>query len=107
MGVGHCFSYPFVVDLAAERMPPEHRGVAVALILGIVDIGFLLGNVIWGQMIERFGFSVTMTAIAAVNVAGAAYYGFAERGIVLGGRRQEIELGETSQPAWISGKNRQ
>lgn len=106
MGVGHCFSYPFVVDLAAERMPAEHRGVAVALILGIVDIGFLVGNVIWGQMIERFGFGVTLTAIAALNACGAAYYAFVERNVVLGrDSREGMPAADKSPSATISGKS--
>jgi MFS family permease len=37
MGFGHCFTYPFLVDLSADSMPPQHRGVATALILGVCD----------------------------------------------------------------------
>ena len=74
MGVGHCFSYPFLLDLAGDTMPPRHRGTAVALVLAMMDIGFLLGNIAWGYAIEWFGFSVALSTVSAVTLTGVIVF---------------------------------
>jgi len=79
MGTGHCFSYPFLVDLAAERMPKQHRGVATAVVLGALDVGFLLGFLIEGQLIERCGFNITLAIVAALATTGVAYHSCRQR----------------------------
>jgi len=78
-GAGHCFSYPFLVDLAAERMPPQHRGAATAVVLGATDIGFLLGFLIEGALIERYGFGFTLRVVAATCALGVIYYAWTQR----------------------------
>ena len=79
MGVGHCFSYPFLLDLAAETMPPENRGLATSLILGVVDVGFLVGFVGEGQLIKHYGFDTTLMVCAATTALGTLYFGWTQR----------------------------
>ena len=79
MGAGHCFSYPFLIDLAAEKMPPQHRGVATSVILGVLDVGFLVSFVLVGYLIKRHGFNFALTTIAAVAIVGIAYYTWTQR----------------------------
>ena len=79
MGSGHCFSYPFLVDLAADAMPVQHRGVATSIILGTMDIGFLLGFVTQGYLIKYYGFEKTLACIALTATAGILYYAWRQR----------------------------
>jgi predicted MFS family arabinose efflux permease len=81
-GMGHCFSYPFLVDLAAERMPIAHRGAATAIVLGATDVGFLLAFLIEGALIERYGFNTTLVAVATTCAIGMVYYAARQRGDV-------------------------
>jgi len=82
-GVGHCFSYPFLVDLAAERMPPQHRGLATSVVLGAIDLGFFLAFVIEGALIVHYGFSVTLMVVAAAATAGVTYFAWTQRAFLL------------------------
>jgi predicted MFS family arabinose efflux permease len=72
-----------MVDLAAEKLPPEHRGMGTSLILGAGDIGFLSGNVVWGQWIEVRGYDETLFVVAGCSFAVALIYGWSQRSIVL------------------------
>ncbi|HNO76833.1 MAG TPA: MFS transporter [Phycisphaerae bacterium] len=81
MGFGHCFTYPFLVDLAAESMPPQHRGAATALILGVLDLGFLSGFIAIGKLTHRYGFDVSLRSAAAFALVGTAAYAWTQRGL--------------------------
>ncbi len=76
MGLGHCFSYPFLVDLAAEAMPRQHRGTGTVLILAMVDIGFLVSFPIAGRCIasQQLGFETTLAGIAIAAMLCTAYF---------------------------------
>jgi predicted MFS family arabinose efflux permease len=79
LGAGHCFVFPSMVDLGAERLPPEHRATGTAIVLGSGDVGFLVGAIAWGQLIERSGYDVTLATVAAVCGAAAVLYGWSQR----------------------------
>ncbi len=81
MGFGHCFTYPFLVDLAAESMPPQHRGVATALILGVLDIGFFTGFLAIGTLTDWYGFDVSLKVLAAFATTGVIMYAWTQRGL--------------------------
>lgn len=81
MGVGHCFSYPFLLDLVGDAMPPQHRGVAVALVLAVMDVGFMAGGIVWGNLIEWWGFSTALTCVSAVTFIGTIVYALTQRPI--------------------------
>lgn len=81
MGVGHCFSYPFLLDLVGDAMPPQHRGVAVALVLAVMDIGFMVGGIVWGNLIEWWGFGPALVCVAAVTFTGTVTYALTQRPI--------------------------
>ncbi len=81
-GAGHCFSYPFLVDLAADRMPAEHRGLATSMILAATDVGYLVGFFVWGRLVDAYGFSVTLAVIAATCAAGTGYWAWTERALL-------------------------
>ena len=70
MGAGHSFVFPSMVDLAAERLPAERRGLGTSLILGAGDLGMLIGFMSLGEVFDRFGFDAGLVALAAV-VLGA------------------------------------
>jgi len=79
MGAGHCFVFPSMVDLAAERLPPAHRGTGTALVLGAGDLGMLTGFVVLGELIDRFGFDAALTAFAATVVVGTVLFAISSR----------------------------
>jgi len=80
MGTGHCFTYPFLVDLAADSMPPQHRGAATAMILGVLDLGFLAGFLIVGTLIHCYGFDISLYALATITALGVVAYSWSQRG---------------------------
>jgi MFS family permease len=92
-GVGHCFSYPFLVDLATERMPPAHRGLATSVILGVIDIGFIFSFIIEGHLIEHYGFGRALVAIAIAAGVGVAAYAWTQRRDLLGIKEQVATRG--------------
>ncbi len=79
MGAGHCFIFPSMVDLAADRLPFEYRGTGTALILGAGDLGMLVGYVGLGELIETFGFDTAIITLAATVLVGAAVFGIVRR----------------------------
>ena len=87
IGAGHCFVFPSMVDLAAERLPPEHRGTGTALILGAGDIGILVGFVVIGELVDRFGFDPALIALATTVLLGAVLFAYTRRQFVFTRRR--------------------
>ncbi len=79
MGAGHCFIYPSLIDLGAERFPPAQRGMGTSIILGAGDAGFLAGYVGWGQLISGAGFAITFQVVAGWVLLVAALYAWRER----------------------------
>jgi len=84
MGAGHCFIFPSMVDLAAERLPGEYRGTGTALILGAGDLGLLLGFIIFGSVIDHYGFDLALQALASSVLVGAALYALSRWRVLLG-----------------------
>ena len=74
MGAGHCFIFPSMIDLGAERLPVAHRGTGTSLVLGAGDVGQLIGFVGLGQVIHVYGFDRALVSLAcAVTVGGAVF----------------------------------
>lgn len=82
MGAGHCFVFPSMVDLAAGRLPHEHRGMGTSLILGAGDLGNVIGFFVMGEMISRVGFDTCLTALAITILMGAAFFAYCRRSAV-------------------------
>jgi predicted MFS family arabinose efflux permease len=82
LGAGHCFVFPSMVDLAADRLPPEHRGLGTSLILGAGDVGFLVGAITWGQVITARGYEATLVAVALACLATAVLFAWSQRAVV-------------------------
>ena len=86
MGAGHCFIFPSMVDLAADRLPPERRGTGTALVLGAGDVGMLIGYWSLGELIETYDFGVALWTLAGV-VMFAAFIFAVSRWRQITGRR--------------------
>lgn len=82
MGAGHCFIFPSMVDLAAERLPAHYRGTGTALILGAGDFGMLTGYLALGELIKAFDFDTALTALSGTVLFGAVAFAVAHRGAV-------------------------
>lgn len=91
MGAGHCFVFPSMVDLAAERLPSEHRGVGTSMILGAGDLGMLLGFAVIGQLIDAFGFDTALVALSFTIIAGAAIFGLSRRDALFSRGRRTLQ----------------
>ena len=50
-GLAHAFLFPAVVASACESFPVDHRGTATSLILGMFDIGVLVGAPLIGSLL--------------------------------------------------------
>lgn len=96
MGAGHCFIFPSMVDLAADRFPFEYRGTGTAVILGAGDVGMLIGYVTLGELIDTWGFDIAIKALAAVVLIGAVLFGVIRREAVLY-RARRMQKGEYFQ----------
>ena len=96
MGAGHSFIFPSMVDLAAERLPREHRGTGTALILGAGDLGMLIGYVALGEMIATFGFDLSLKVLAGTVLCSAAVFGVARRADILPRRHSTARSGASS-----------
>jgi len=79
MGAGHCFIFPSMIDLAAERLPSNDRGTGTALILGAGDIGMLIGYGTLGELIDTVGFDLTLKLLAATVLVSAVLLAVARR----------------------------
>ncbi|MCH7526469.1 MAG: MFS transporter, partial [Planctomycetes bacterium] len=79
LGVGHTFIFPSMVDLAANALPEEHRGVGTSLVLGAGDIGFLLGSIAWGHLIEFGSYETTFITGSLLAFTSAAVYFWTQR----------------------------
>ena len=77
MGAGHCFVFPSMVDLAAERLPPADRGTGTALILGAGDVGMLIGYGTLGELIDSYGFDSMLKTLAGVVILSAVFLALA------------------------------
>jgi hypothetical protein len=86
MGAGHCFVFPSMVDLAAERLPHEHRGIGTSVILGAGDLGMLIGFAVMGQLIDAFGFDKALVALAGAVFAGTIIFALSRREAAFGRR---------------------
>ncbi|MGD2107953.1 MAG: MFS transporter [Phycisphaerae bacterium] len=82
MGAGHCFIFPSMVDLAAERFPAQLRGTGTALILAAGDVGMLIGFAGLGELIDRRGFDTALYALAITLVTAATFFAAARRDAV-------------------------
>ena len=87
MGAGHCFIFPSMIDLAAERLPSAHRGTGTALIMAAGDFGMLIGFVALGKLIDGFGFDRALIALAATVALGTGVFAAIRRDAVFLRRR--------------------
>ena len=79
LGTGHAFVFPSMIDLAATRLPAEHRGTGTALILGSGDVGMLIGFASLGQLIDHFGFDAAIGVLIAVIALATALFAWTSR----------------------------
>lgn len=86
MGAGHCFIFPSMVDLAAERFPVANRGTGTAVILGCGDVGMLIGFAALGTSIELFEYKTTLRMLAGTMIASALLMAWSRRSVVFGRR---------------------
>lgn len=87
MGAGHCFIFPSMVDLAAEKMPPERRGMGTSIILGAGDLGLLLGYVTLGSLFGAYGFDTGLKLLASFVLGSTVIFAITRRRHLLPGGR--------------------
>ena len=95
MGAGHCFVFPSMVDLAAERLPPRHRGTGTSLIMAAGDLGMLIGFAGLGGLIDAFGFDAALVALSSTVLAGAIILAWCSRDALFSRTRRQDAQTET------------
>ncbi len=85
IGAGHAFVFPSMVDLVAEAMPLEHRGVGTSVALGATDVGFFTGGIVWGQFIAWRGFEPAFVMVAVLTGGVALWFLYSGRPAPRGG----------------------
>jgi MFS family permease len=79
-GLGHGYTFPILLGLLVSRARPNERGAALAIFTALFDAGALLGNPLFGTIVERAGYRTMFGAAAALMVVGTAVFGFMDRG---------------------------
>lgn len=80
-GLAHAFLFPAVVAAACEAFPSDHRGIATSMILGMFDVGVLLGAPLVGSLLTMTQFlkipsypTMFLTVGLLLALVGLAYY---------------------------------
>ena len=98
-GIGHGLLFPCAVSLGADAFPDEHRGTAMTLIMGCMDVGMLVGAPVLGLVTDRWGFVAMFSATAGALGASAVYY--AAHRLLRRRRRAEQPAPEAAQPMLV------
>ncbi len=98
MGAGHCFIFPSMVDLGAERFPPQYRGTGTSLILGAGDVGMLIGFVLLGELIDAYSFTTALRFLSATVLGGAIVFAVARRDVVFWRRGHPSDRNQEGGP---------
>ncbi|MCG8586277.1 MAG: MFS transporter, partial [Pirellulales bacterium] len=51
-GVAHAFLFPSIMAGGSAAFPPQYRGFATALMMGMMDLGMLVGSPLIGSIVE-------------------------------------------------------
>ncbi|RIK96627.1 MAG: hypothetical protein DCC71_22275 [Proteobacteria bacterium] len=78
-GVGHGFAFPTLSSLVVTRAGDRERGVAIAVLTTLPDVGALLGAPSLGWIIEVAGFSAMFATAGAVLALGVAAFAVWDR----------------------------
>jgi MFS family permease len=79
-GVGHGYAFPVLLSLLVSRTSPVERGTATATFTTVDWTGNLLAPPLLGLLIERAGYVIGFSALAAFATLGiAAFYAFDRR----------------------------
>ena len=98
MGAGHCFVFPCMVDLAAERLPPMYRGTGTAVILAAGDVGMLVGYMAMGEVIGAFGYNRALAGLALAVLLSTVVFVIARRRVIFV-RRNRLPVGGKCEPS--------
>ncbi|WP_342741403.1 MFS transporter [Sporomusa acidovorans] len=79
-GSGHGAVQPTLNALVISLAPVERRGVANATFLCAMDIGLIIGSVIWGSVAQAFGFTYIYSTSMILIILSIAIYLVFSRG---------------------------
>lgn len=79
-GVGHGAVQPTINALVISFAPVERRGAANATLLCAMDLGIMVGSVIWGSVAQSFGFIYIYNVSAILIILSIVIYLVAFRG---------------------------
>jgi MFS family permease len=75
--VGFCsgFSMPTLQALAVRDVPADRRGAATGTYFVAFDMGFGVGAVVWGLVVQASGYrGMYLTTLVPLTLAGAIYF---------------------------------
>lgn len=79
-GIGYGVAQPALNALVVSFAPVDRRGAANATFLCAMDMGGILGAVIWGTVAQVFGFEYMYSASAGLIILSVAMYLIVFRG---------------------------
>lgn len=90
---------PASTAMVGDVTPPEQRLIAYGLLYYSVNLGFAIGPVIGGEVVERFSYGTVFIADAATTAAYAVIILFAVRETIHLARAQAKETADSIRPA--------
>ncbi len=73
-GVGHGAVQPTINALVISFAPIERRGAANATLLCAMDLGIMVGSVVWGNVAQEFGFIYIYSTSTILIILSVAIY---------------------------------
>lgn len=79
-GVAHAFLFPSIMAGGSAAFPPQYRGFATALMMGMMDLGMLVGSPLIGSIVEYAplvglpGYATMFVTIGTILACCGVYY---------------------------------
>ena len=73
-GLGQGALYPILNGLAIKLAHPEHIGAANSTFFSSIDLGYGIGSILLGAVLQYTGFTVIFIASAGLNLVALILY---------------------------------
>ncbi len=78
-GIGHGFTFPILFAILVTRASDADRGSAMAIFTALFDLGMVLGNPLFGALVDGFGFAAMFASASLWVGVGLLSFGIWDR----------------------------
>ena len=78
-GTGHGYIFPILGSMCIARTDVGTRGIIMSFFTALIDLGFLLGPIILGFLIDAFSYNVLFPSISIICAVGCGFFFIVER----------------------------